>query len=153
MYAEVVALSAQRYGADHPMTAAYQVHLADRMVDSQPVVAESLYRHAITIQRVKLRRDDISFTHSLASLSALLLVTGRHDEALALRTELTELHQRVFGTNHPAYARSLDGIAEVLIAQRRFRQADSLFHRSLDIQRAAYGESNAALASHHGRTC
>jgi len=64
---------------------------------------------------------------------------GRLGQAEALYLDALALDEARFGAGHPKVAAVLLDLATVYVEQERYEEAESLYQRSVDIQRGAFG--------------
>lgn len=91
--------------------------------------------------------DHRATEQSLATLYAALRLRGKLDEALPVVQRLTALRIKHYGANDAATALALHGTAEILLAQRKFAEAERLQGQALAVFEKRLGERNFQTAS------
>ena len=77
------------------------------------VVAEELARKGIEIRRAVSDIDTMDTAAALNNLGILLLLQGRHDEALPVLQEHVDIVRQLAGDRHPELAKGLENLGNV----------------------------------------
>ncbi len=102
---------------------------------------EKTYREAIRIEsaRPKDRQSQVELADSLYGLSVLLQLEGRHADAEKILRETLSLQQTLYGTSHPAIARTLKDLAVAIADGGDLNSAVPLMQRAVAMQRELRG--------------
>ena len=95
--------------------------------------AEALFDQAIEIQRRELGEDAADTLESLEEKAALYYLEGRDAESLAVMKQVIAGRETSLGENHPALARGLFQMSQLLVRMQRFDEALGAGERSLAI--------------------
>lgn len=109
--------------------------------------AERAYREAVAVQRVADPRGEYH-SRAVNALGWILWDLQRLDEALEVYAEAEAIRREALGTDHPAYATTLENTGLVLADQGRPDLAEPLIRRAIDIRRRRYGPQEHTVA--HG---
>jgi CHAT domain-containing protein/tetratricopeptide (TPR) repeat protein len=71
---------------------------------------------------------------------------GKSREALPPALKVAQIRKEVLGERHPAYARSLQNLAELYQEQGDYAEAESLHRRALEIRKEVLGQNHHAYA-------
>lgn len=104
--------------------------------------AEALLRSCLEAQRKILGPGHPDVVETMEGLAAALHYPGRCIEAEALTREVLARVRSYYGPGHWRVANSLHNLGSGLVCQRRFPEAISVFHQSLEIRRQS-GEEDA----------
>ena len=134
-YREAIEIQNRLLGPDHPDVAKSMIFLGDleREYFDNESVAESLYVHALTIQRNTFGDEHPSLLHGLGNLSELFSDRGEHMEAERLMRQSLHIRRKVFGPEHPATAEGIGHLAHELRRQGRLDEAERLYRESLEL--------------------
>ena len=72
---------------------------------------------------------------------------GDYAEAEPLYREALTIHKEVFGEKHPAYATSLNNLAELYRSKGDYAKAEPLYRQALAIRKEVFGEHHPAYAN------
>ncbi len=109
------------------------------------------YGEAEQAARNKLKRRAAPQQSEIDALNrkvAELRGAGKNAEAIAVAERALLLTERRNGPNHPATAAALTTLAELLIEQKRFAEAEPLLKRALAIREKAKGGDGDVAEAH-----
>jgi tetratricopeptide (TPR) repeat protein len=72
---------------------------------------------------------------------------GHYQQAVALAAQVCHQARQTLGESHPAYATTLDNLAELYEAEGDYARAEPLCRQSLEICRQAFGEGHHSYAA------
>jgi len=147
-YREAIEIQNRLLGPDHPDVAGSMIFLADleREYFDNESVAESLYVHALTIQRNTFDDEHPSLLHGLGNLSELFSDRGEHMEAERLMRQSLHIRRKVFGPEHPATAEGIGHLAQELHRQGRLDEAERLYRESLELWEKIHRPDHLAIS-------
>ncbi len=125
--------------------------------------AETAFQRALAISEKVRGPDHPNVADSLSGLGVLYatqaqaltfwVASAEQDQAEPLRQRALALHQRAWairekalGPEHPAVAESLDHLASVYMAQRKYAEAEPALRRALAIRETALGRQHRLVA-------
>ena len=106
---------------------------------------EEQQRHALA--EAKALADARLVAAASNELAQLLRRTSRFGEAEPLMRRALEIHETVFGEQHPAVATCLSNLAHLLHDTNRIEEAEPLMRRALEIHETVFGEQHATVAT------
>ena len=106
--------------------------------------AERMLRRALELRRAHLGDNHLDVAATLGNLSNVLAEMDRSDEARELSRQALAIQQRILGPRHPDVALALSTVAR---RTSDLAVAESLYRATRDIQRAALGAQDAAVAT------
>ncbi|WP_437626568.1 tetratricopeptide repeat protein [Sorangium sp. So ce1151] len=113
-----------------------------RIGQGRYVEAEPLFQEARAIEAQAGRTQSSAYVQSIQGLARIwLLRDGRSREAEELLREALAIEERSIGRDHPALGELLSDIAEALLEQRRFADAEPILKRALRIAESAGNRS------------
>ncbi len=147
-YEEALEIRKRLLGADHPDVAKSIIFLADLKKENfnNKSIAESLYVHALTIQRNTFGDEHPSLLHGLGSLSKIYSERGEYGEAKRLLQESLHIRQKVYGAEHRATAEGLGHLGNELRRQGRYDEAERLYRESLELWEEIRGPDHMAVS-------
>lgn len=134
------------YGDDHPEVAQTMGNLgAFLLYQGSLDEAEALFLRAIEIHREKIGEDYFMVADSLTNLAELELERGNAVRALGLSGQGLDIYARQFSPTHGKVVSALVLRAEILAAQERFSEAETLLldlDASVDPQTQPYDQES-----------
>jgi tetratricopeptide (TPR) repeat protein len=121
--------------------------------DSFAAYQEGRFGDAEKILRAQLKRIDREESAAaempgvVTELADLYRVQARYDEAEPLYRRAIALAEARHGSEHPALARTLNGLALLYRAQGQYEQAEPLCRRALAIAERAHGGEHGGTAA------
>jgi tetratricopeptide (TPR) repeat protein len=76
-----------------------------------------------------------------------LYYQGRYEQAIRLATRARDLIRQHLGKDHPQFATSLNGLAELYASMGNYAAAEPLYRQALEINRAALGDNHPDFAA------
>ena len=147
LYARVLDMHRQIYGARHPLVADDLGSIAAAQRDlGYYSEAEGLDRQALDIARSYYGNEHPKTAGFLTSLGQSLLYQKKFDEAVSALNEALAIQQRVYGQVHPSVAETLNELGNVASMRDQFDDARMQFQHSADIYRAVYGDHHYLVA-------
>lgn len=111
-----------------------------RYAEALPLALESL---AIAEKRFG---DDVRTVYSIDLLGMIHLRTGSLDKAKPYFERAIEMNKRILKPNDPKQGHYFNNLAELLAAQGKYDEAETLYSESLSLYRGAFGEISLAVA-------
>ena len=151
---EVIALSTQVAGAESPHTADVQHTLGELyMKAGEPELAYEPLRKARDVMAASLGIDH-PFTLLIAKQTFNVLIDlGREEEAFYAASSLLQVHEDLYGDNHPDTAEVQAMLANLLFKRGELEQARELLRAAVEPLTAAKGAGDPSvigLVSHLG---
>ncbi len=108
--------------------------------------AEELSRRSLEIRRAAIDTPTMDTASSVNNLGILLLLQGRHDEALPVLEEAVDISRRVGGDRHPELARSLENLGNVYYRMHEFDRTLELLDEVMTMRKQVLGEDSPDVA-------
>lgn len=145
---DAAAKAASVFGAQHHVTGAAMIHLADQVrdIEQDGVEAERLYRDGLSYLTVRFGPRHVRLLHGLNSLGELLSWRG-DARAEALFRQALDIRRSATGPDHPLLADGLQRLAEELAHQGRLREAIELQQQALAQSRRTLGDAHSVIAT------
>lgn len=137
----VLAITRTLNGERHPLVAEDLINLGAVQHEwGHYKEAEQYYRQALDITQAFYGPNHYKTAAGLTVLGrALRFEPQGNDEAARLFERALVIRERVFGKVHPQVASTLNELAGVALARKRFAEAEALARRVLAIYRTVYG--------------
>lgn len=100
------------------------------------------FRQSLERARGHFDETENSYYSAMLNVGAALSGLGRHEEALAVQTEVYEILAAHFGRRNPSAIRSMNNIAVTLMDLERFDEATAQFSEIYRLGRETYGRHN-----------
>nr|MCH9647853.1 tetratricopeptide repeat protein [Deltaproteobacteria bacterium] len=140
LHATSVIHHARSFGFAEPKLATLMnntgLYLTERVLFSE---AESLYRHALSIDESSYGGDHPTVAIRLNNLAVLLQSTNRMSESEPLMRRALEIDESSYGADHPRVAVQLNNLAQLLQSTNRLSESEPLMRRALEIDESSYG--------------
>ncbi|HVO97923.1 MAG TPA: serine/threonine-protein kinase [Bryobacteraceae bacterium] len=134
------------FGKDSAETADSLIALSLLRIDQERLPeAEQLARQGLEMARRHSPRDDSSLAKATTALGRVLEERGSYDKAVRVLEEAVRLSSKRSDAN-PDLAASLSELASVHFYAGRYANADTLFHRVLQMHRQLYGDRHPLVA-------
>jgi pentatricopeptide repeat protein len=101
--------------------------------------AMKFYMDAVQIEK---RIDSPYLARSMHGVGWVFENQGNYEQAERWETNALEIRQRVLG-DHPDTAVSLNSLANLYVKERRFNEAESLYHQAMAMDSRALGPHNS----------
>ncbi len=144
---EVLALSRQVWGEEHPHVATSLNNLAilyklqGRLAEVEPLCQE-----ALAMRQRLFSGDHPDVAQSLDSLAGLYESQGRLDAAESLCEEALTMRQRLFSGDHPDVAQTLNNLAGLYESQGRLKAAEPLIEEALAMRKRLFPSDHPDVA-------
>jgi serine/threonine protein kinase/tetratricopeptide (TPR) repeat protein len=146
LYREALAMRRRLLGNKHAEVAASLNGLAIVLNEvGKHEDALALHREALAIRRSSYGNDDPSVLESLNSIGVVLFSTGDFAGAEKVWREVLAAERRR-GGQRPKFAIALDNLANAMLEQGNFREAEPLARESLEMRRRVYGGQDHRVA-------
>ncbi len=146
-YQACLAMTEQRFGAEHPDTATSLNNLAGLYASmGRYPEAEPLYQRSLEIREAQLGAEHPHTATSLNNLAGLYESMGRYPEAGPLYRRSLEISEAQLGAEHPHTATSLNNLAGLYESMGRYPEVEPLYQRSLEIREAQLGAEHPHTA-------
>ena len=147
LYARVLEMHRQIYGARHPLVADDLGSLAAVQRDlGYYSEAEGLDRQALDIVESYYGNNNPKTASRLTALAESLTYQNKYDEAVSALEQALAIQERVYGPVHPSVAEILNELGNVASMRDRLDEAEARFQRAVDIYRAVYGDHHYLVA-------
>jgi eukaryotic-like serine/threonine-protein kinase len=147
LYAHVLEMHHQIYGARHPLIADDLESLAAVQRDlGYYSEAERLDRQALDIVQSYYGNNHPKTASRLTALAESLTYQKKYDEAGSALAQALEIQERVYGPAHPSVAETLNELGNVASMRNHMDEAEARFRRAADIYRAVYGDHHYLVA-------
>ncbi len=147
LYARVLAMHREIYGARHPLVADDLGSLAAVQRDlGYYSEAEGLDRQALDIVQSYYGYNNPKTASRLTALAASLTYEKKYDEAVSALDQALAIQERVYGPVHPSVADILNELGNVASMRDQLDEAETRFQRAADIYRAVYGDHHYLVA-------
>jgi eukaryotic-like serine/threonine-protein kinase len=147
LYARVLAMHRQIYGARHPLVADDLGSLAAVQRDlGYYSEAEGLDRQALDIVQSYYGNNNPKTASRLTALAESLTYEKKYDEAVSALDQALAIQERVYGPVHPSVADILNELGNVASMRDQLDEAETRFQRAADIYRAVYGDHHYLVA-------
>lgn len=138
-YKKAIEIAQKAYGKDAPEVARYLnelglVYLSLGKYDD----SKSVYEKALGIVETARGKEHLDVATCLNNLALLKLNMGLLAEAQELTERGLVIRKNVLGNESPVVARNLVNLASILIAQKKYDDAESKLLEALKIQEAVY---------------
>jgi tetratricopeptide (TPR) repeat protein len=104
------------------------------------------YEAAIVVERRRVVADRPRLANLLSTIARQHFLNGATAAAESAYLEALELRESHLGPLHPNLAFTLRGLAEVLVGEQRYREAEGHLLRAEELTRAAWGETAHACS-------
>ncbi|MBK8092324.1 MAG: tetratricopeptide repeat protein [Verrucomicrobiaceae bacterium] len=123
------------YGPEHEETARGYFHLGlIREAQEDYPAARAYFEHVLKIDRKALGDDSDEVAGDIAAMARNFAMEGKYDEAVTrLNTHLNYVEKK-FGSDSIALCSTLQGLANVETKRERYREAEKLFQRVIDLR-------------------
>ncbi len=137
---EALAMEIALHGDDHPNVGRVRYELAKAQHGGGD--AEEQFQEALRI--FGLNRDQPSEEHAeaLRSRAEYLAVTGKYNEAIALSEEALTIWEKLYGEDHPAYAKTAEGLGMLYCQVGRKDEGIEVLRQALAVNRVTYAGMN-----------
>lgn len=147
MYARVLGMHRQIYGARHPLVADDLGSLAAVQRDlGYYSEAEGLDRQALDIVQSYYGNNHLRTAARLTALAECFTYQNKFDEAVSALEQALAIQERVYGPVHPSVAETLNELGNVASMREHLDEAEARFRRVVDIYRAVYGDHHYLVA-------
>ena len=145
---EALTVANSSFGAEHHLSGAAMIHLADHVwdVEQNVVEAERLYRRGLELITRQFGDNSVRLIHGLNSLAELMGERG-NTEAEVLYRRALNISQSATGPEHPRVADQLQRLARELARQGRLAEAETLARQSLDLTIRTVGPRHQAVST------
>ncbi len=145
---EALAMNIEVHGERSLQVAACYENLATFIQLSQRdyAAAENVARTALEIRRAMSDSDTMDTASSVNNLGVLILLQGRHDEALPVLQEAVDISRRAGGDQHPELARALENLGNVYYRKREFDRTLELLDEVMSMRREVLGDDSPDVA-------
>ncbi len=157
LFKEALEINTRVLGAGHQQLAIDEERLAALYTAwNKPEQAEPLFVHARRLLEAKIGKtnlhdkeqiDSYSFLYnSLASIclnhGSLYAKQKQFDKAEPLIKQALEIHEHLYGPEHPKVAVDVNNLASLYLLQQKYAEAVRLYERALPIYAATYGANH-----------
>lgn len=138
-----LAIAEQRWGTEHPDTAASLNNLALLYCQQgQYERSEPLHRRALAIRERQLGSEHPDTAASLNGLASLYYQQGKYTQAEPLYLQALAIQEQQLGAEHPDTAASLSNLALLYYQQGQYEQAEPLYQQALRIWEQVLGSEH-----------
>jgi serine/threonine-protein kinase len=147
LYARILEMHRQIYGAQHPLIADDLGSLAAVQRDlGYYSEAERLDRQALDIARSYYGDKHPKTASRLTALAESLTYEKKYDESVFALEQALAIQEHVYGPVHPSVAETLNELGNVASMRDQLDEAEARFRRAAEIYRAVYGDHHYLVA-------
>ncbi|WP_052418737.1 CHAT domain-containing tetratricopeptide repeat protein [Methanolacinia paynteri] len=140
---QVVKLSGECYGKDHPYYATSLNNLAGLYYSmGNYFAAEPLFRQEIEITRKTLGEEHPDYATSLNNLATLYCSLRNYSAAELLYRQEMDIWRRVLGEEHPIFLACLNKLASLYKSMGNYAATESIYRQEMDIWRRVLSEEH-----------
>ncbi|MDX2255189.1 MAG: tetratricopeptide repeat protein [Pseudanabaenaceae cyanobacterium bins.39] len=145
-YQQILVLSRQLYGAEHPQIANCLLDLA-AIYHGQNLFdrTETYFLQAIAMRQKTLGASHPDVAIAMQELAAIYHVQAMEDRAESMLLQVLQIKQQHLGTEHPEIGASLVDLAEIYAAQKRYQEIKDLYERAIKIYRKSLPPNHPSL--------
>jgi tetratricopeptide (TPR) repeat protein len=145
-YQQILVLSQQLYGAEHPQ-------IANCLLDLATIYhGQNLFDRTETyfLQAIAMRQKTLGDAHpdvaiAMQELAAIYHIQAMEDRAESMLRQALEIKQQHLGAEHPEIGASLVDLAEIYAAQKRYLEVKDLYERAIKIYRKSLSPNHPSL--------
>lgn len=155
-FTELVKLSQQTSGPEHPDTLGSRNNLANALKrQGKYAEAEVEHRTVLEIRQRVLGPEHPKTLGSRNNLASALQAQGKHVEAEAEHRAISEIRKRVLGPEHPETLISRNNFADALQAQGKHVEAEAEHRAVIEIRKCVLGPEHRDVfrSSHNLSLC
>ncbi|WP_271252285.1 tetratricopeptide repeat protein [Pseudanabaena sp. Chao 1811] len=133
---QILVLTEQFYGKDHPNVANCLIDLAIFYYSQNNFTkAEPLFLQAISLRRKVLGEEHLDVASVMFDLAAIYNAQNLHTKAESIFLQALEIKQKLLGDHHPEIAAHMLDLAAIYYAQKRYQEVKNLYEKALKIHK------------------